>query len=130
MDDQPTCGKGLAAHAALPAKLAEWLAALSGNLDVHITALDLTDERSQRERDAYLSLATSYRRIAADLGATAEEMAGYRDLPMGRHDPQTMSSPRLHEAFARLVQVERQLLELLQRQVEEHRAMLEGGKGT
>jgi hypothetical protein len=115
MEEQATCGKGLAAHAAVPAKAAEWIAALAENLEVHIMALDLTDERSERERVAYLSLATSYRRIAADLDATAEQMAGYRDLPMGRHDPQAMASPRLREAFAGLARVERELLELLQK---------------
>jgi hypothetical protein len=50
-------------------------------------ALDLTDDHSREEHEAYRELARGHRKIAAELRATARRMAGYRDLPMGRHDP-------------------------------------------
>ena len=48
MDDQPTCGKGLAEHASLPAKLGELSSAMAKLLEFHQTTLDLTDETRGR----------------------------------------------------------------------------------
>jgi hypothetical protein len=63
-----------------------------------------------------------------------EEMAGYRDLPMGRHDRPVMASPPAVEAFERFVQVEQELLALLQQRVPQDQRMLEqmreGGGAT
>jgi hypothetical protein len=124
METQPTCGKGLAEHSILPAKLGEWTAAMAENLELHVEALDLTDERSRRERDAYLGLAEEYRQISMQLRTTAGRMAGYRDLPMGRHDPKAMASPSMRAAFERFVTREQELLALLQNRVEQDRRML------
>lgn len=124
MDDQPTCGKGLAQHSSLPAKLGELMAATAEVLEVHMRALDLSDENSRREHEAYTELARAHRRIAVDLAATAARMAGYRDLPMGAHDMQTMMSDPPRVAFARLVREEESLLSLLQARLEQDRAML------
>lgn len=131
MEDEPTCGKGLAEHSALPAKLGELTAAVAGILEVHMTALDLTDESSRKEHDAYRELAKEHRETAAQLKATAESMAGYRDLPMGRHDMKAMASPKVRETFEKFVQLEQQLLELLQTRLERDRQMLGemGGAG-
>ena len=52
-------------------------------------------------------------------------MTGYRDLPMGRHDMQVMSSREAVEAFAEFVQRERTLLSLMTERVGQHEAMLE-----
>ena len=124
-----TCGKGLAEHSALPAKLGEWTAAMAENLERHTETLDLSDENSRRERDAYLELAKGYGQIATRLQATARQMAGYRDLPMGRHDPKAMASPRLRDAFEKFVSQEQDLLTLLQKRVEQDRGMLVGMGG-
>jgi hypothetical protein len=124
METQATCGNGLAHHSALPAKLGEWTAAVAENLELHTNALDLSDENSRREREAYLDLAKQHREIASRLQATARQMAGYRDLPMGRHDPNAMASPKLREAFERFVGLEQELLTLLQKRVEQDRQML------
>jgi hypothetical protein len=51
-------------------------------------------------------------------------MAGYRDLPMGAHDQQAMSAPRVAEAFERFVNIQQELVALLQEQVEQDRAIL------
>jgi hypothetical protein len=122
--DQASCGQGLAANAVLPAKLGELTAALAGVLDTHTKALDLDDEDARRERDAYLQLADEQRQTAAQLLATSEEMAGYQDLPVARHDPIVMASAEVADTFEKFVNVEHELLALLQGRVEQDRAML------
>jgi len=112
--DQQTCGKGLAENSVLPAKLGELMSAMAGNLDTHMKALDLTDPSSQVEYDAYEKLLKDVRQIAAELSVTASQMAAYRDLAMGRHDPAAMTHRRVKEAFEKFVQSKRELLELLE----------------
>jgi hypothetical protein len=129
MDDQPTCGKGLAEHSALPAKLAELEDALAENLERHQKTLDLSDENAQNELDAYVRLAREHRSIAAQLRDTARHMAGYRDLPMARHDERAMADRKLFEAFVRFVKVEEELLSQLQAAVERDREMLAAVRG-
>ncbi|HEX3234031.1 MAG TPA: hypothetical protein VHR41_07520 [Gemmatimonadales bacterium] len=124
MDTQQTCGKGLAEHSILPAKMGEWTAAMAENLELHLETLDLTDENSRREREAYHGLASNYRQMATQLRTTAGQMAGYRDLPMGRHDPKAMASPGIRAAFEGFVNLEQELLALLQKRVEQDRRML------
>lgn len=123
-DDQPTCGKGLAAHAPLPAKLGELTDSVAAIPEGHIEALDLTDENSRKERDAYQALAKQHRVAGAQLRATAKEMAGFRDLPMGRRDIETLSAPAAFEAFRKFVLLEQQLVALLLARLEEDRMML------
>jgi hypothetical protein len=131
MDEEPTCGKGLAEHSSLPAAFGEVIDAVAENLEAHLGTLDLTDERSRTEHGVYQELAKEHRAIAAHLRSTAGAMAGYRDLPMGRHDEQALASPRIVEAFVRLVRTERGLLTLLGERVAEHEQMLAdfGGAG-
>ena len=64
MDDQPRCGKGLAEHATLPAKIGELAAAMAALLEFHKTTLDLTDENARKEHDAYSELAKAFRGTA------------------------------------------------------------------
>jgi hypothetical protein len=129
MDDQPTCGKGLAEHSALPAKLAELEDALAENLEAHQKTLDVSDGNSRRELDAYQRLAREHRAIAAQLRETAGHMAGYRDLPMGRHDERAFADPKLFEAFEKFVRVEDELLTQLQTALERDRQMLAAFSG-
>jgi hypothetical protein len=129
MDNQPTCGKGLAEHSALPAKLGELMAATAENLEAHQRTLDLSDENSRNELDAYVRLAKEHRSLAAQLQSTAQRMAAYRDLPMGRHNERALADPRLVEAFAQFVKVERELLAQLQRAVERDQQMLAAFSG-
>jgi formiminotetrahydrofolate cyclodeaminase len=124
MDDQPTCGKGLAEHSALPAKLGELIASMAENLEIHRQSLDSNDENSRKEHDAYVKLAKELRSIAAQLQATAKHMDGYRDLPMGRHDEQALADPKVHEAFATLVRLEQELLALLAASLQRDEQML------
>ena len=111
--DEPTCGKGLAEHSAVPAKIAELLKALAENLEQHMPSLDLDDNNARQEHDAYSKLSREYRKVATQLEATASAMAGYRDLPMGQHDMQVLSGPEVFESFKNFVRIERELLSLL-----------------
>ena len=90
-DDEPTCGKGLAANAVLPAKFAELIAATAEVLERHTAALDATDPHAAAEREAYTTLVDAHRAIAKSLSELAQSMTSYRDLPMARHDPAIMS---------------------------------------
>jgi hypothetical protein len=119
-----TCGQGLAEHAPLPGKLAELMAAMANNLELHMAALDLGDHNAKREHEAYASLVRQHREIAERLGRISREMAGYRDLPMGRHDANAMSGEQVADAFRDLIALESQSLDSLRRQVDAHRAML------
>lgn len=104
-----TCGSGLAEHAAIPAKIAEFLRALGENLDAHIPTIDTGDANGRQEHEAYVDLSTQYATIAARLSDTAERMRGYRDLPAARHHEEALADPRLIEAFETLVALESEL---------------------
>ena len=124
-EDEPTCGRGLAANAVLPAELAEVIAAFAGVLESHIAALDPTDPHAIAERDAYTTLVEAHRGIAYDLARLAETMAGYRDLPMARHDPAILASPHGQSAaFWKFVEKERELLDLLRAKVAQDELLL------
>jgi hypothetical protein len=119
-----TCGQGLAEHAPLHGRFAEFMDAMADNLEVHMAALDLTDSNSRREHEAYASLLSQHRDLADRLARLSREMAGYGDLPMGRHDDKAMSAERVAADFHRLVERESRLLEKLRSQLETHRMML------
>jgi hypothetical protein len=123
--EQPTCGKGVAENSVLPAKLGEVIAAMAENLTAHMQALDLNDVNSKQEFEAYKDLVREQREIAARLAATAQEMAGYRDLPMGRHDESAMTHPRVRQTFEKFVNHKRELLALLERTAQQDEQLLE-----
>jgi hypothetical protein len=128
--DQNTCGKGLAENSALPAKFGEVVAAVADSLAAHMKALDVEDEDAKEEHEAYRKLVDEHRSIAARLQATSEEMASYRDLPMGRHDQEAMISPEVIEAFQRLVRLEDDLLSLLEARAESHKKIFKAMKAA
>jgi hypothetical protein len=110
---EQTCGIGLAENSALPGKLAEVTGRMADVLELHIPTLDLSDPHSREERDAYQQLVDEYRQISARLRRTATQMAGYRDLPMGRHDLEAAADPRTAEAYGAFVRAKQELLALL-----------------
>ena len=130
MDEQTSCGQGLADHSVLPAKMADLIDALAHNLELHMTALDAHDPNARAEHEAYAQLAAQHRSIAAQLQANATQMASYRDLPRGRHDEQAMAAPKFHRAFEAFVKREQELSELLQQKMQRHQAMLDALGGT
>lgn len=114
----------MAEHSALPATLAELTGAVGAILELHMKALDLTDQNSRQEFDAYRDLVNKHRDLAAQLHTTATEMAGYRDLPMGRHDPRAMASPAAVDAFEAFVKLEHELATLLEKRLKADRQLL------
>lgn len=124
MEEQRTCGKGLAERSALPEKLGRLVAALAEVLEVHTKALDLADSNAKAEHAAYSRLVEEHRKIAAELAATAKRMAGYWNLPMGKHDQPAMSHPRAFEAFETFVEREAELMAALQSSLVQDRQML------
>ncbi len=114
MEERPTCGQGLAHNSMLPEKLGELAAAMAENFEVHMRALDVNDPQSMQEYQVYVQLANEQRETAARLLATANEMAGARELPMGRHNFNETANSRVLEAFEKYVRIKRELLALLQ----------------
>ena len=124
MDTPQTCGRGLADHSALPMKLAELTDAVRAVLEHHTKALDVSDPSSKKELDAYRKLVKEHADAAAQLRSIATEMAGYRDLPMGRHDPAAMAGPAGRDAFEAFVTREEELAGLLEERLKNDRHML------
>jgi hypothetical protein len=126
MDDEPTCGRGIAANAALPAMLSDLMTALADTLDAHRPALDLKETAGRQEDEAYATLVAEQREIAGRLESLAKRMEGYRDLPMASHDMSVMAQPERMAPYARFVDLERELVGMLQRSVADGEAMLGG----
>jgi uncharacterized protein YhfF len=121
---EPTCGQGLADQGRVPTKLAQLLAAVAENLELHTGALDVSDEHSKREHDVYRKLVDQHRRLSAQLEAMGAEMAASRELPMGPHDEQALAAPKIVEAFEAYVRIEEELSALLLERVEHNRRLL------
>jgi hypothetical protein len=122
--EEQTCGRGVAENSVLPAQLAEVTEAMADNLQAHMQALELDDQAARQEHAVYLRLVEEQRQAAGRLRAVAGEMAAARDLPMGRHDAQAMTSPEVTQAFQHLVRAKQELLALLQGTAEWDRRML------
>jgi hypothetical protein len=130
--EEQTCGQGLAENSVLPAQLAEVTEAMADNLQAHMQALELDDEAARQEHAVYLRLAEEQRQAAGRLRAVAGEMAAARNLPMGRHDAQTLTSPEVAHAFQHFIKAKQELLALLERMAEQDRRLLaamSGGEG-
>ena len=130
MDEQPTCGKGLAENAALPWKLGELAAAMGAVLETHVPSLDVTDENSRKEHDVYQRLVSEFRQAAGQMEAIARQMSASGDLPMGRHDMAVLGSEAVLRSFERFVQSEQDMLTMLQRKFEGDQQMLATMRGA
>ena len=130
--EEQTCGQGLAENSVLPAQLAEVTEAMADNLQAHMQALELDDPAARQEHAVYLRLAEEQRQAAGRLRAIAGEMAAARDLPMGRHDQQTLTSPEVADAFRHFVKAKQELAATLQGMAGEDQRMLAAmdGPGT
>jgi hypothetical protein len=124
MDNSPTCGKGLAENSILPGKLGELAAAMAENFEVHMRALDVKDPVSRQEYEVYVQLANEQRETAARLLATANEMAGARDLPMSPHSFNDEFNAQALAAFEKVVRIKGELLSLLRQTAERDQAIL------
>ena len=123
-NDEPTCGKGLAAHAGLPARLGQWAAAMAEMMAFHGTSLDASEEL-----EAYGRLESEFRGIADRLRETAQRMESYRTLPMTAHDEAKLSGAEALDVYAKLVQAEREAVQELQKFLAQDEEMLEQWRG-
>jgi hypothetical protein len=128
-EEELTCGKGLAQNSVLPAKLGELEAALAAVLEAHMTALDLSDEKSRREHEVYERITRKHREAAEGLEAVATDMADQGDLPMGPHDMEALGGGEQMAAFERYVRVKRELLTLFQDTLSQEEAMMATMRG-
>jgi hypothetical protein len=125
MEEPSTCGQGLASRSSVTAKFSELIAAQARVLEAHVRALDPADIDARHELDAYAALVVAHRDVADRLKGIADQMAGYRNLPMAPHDEAAMSDAVAHKAFERFVQVERELTTELQQLSHEDQEMLQ-----
>ncbi len=124
MEEEPTCGRGLAQTGVVPAGLAAVAEGLAQNLEVHVRALDPDDAAAEQERGVYVRVARSLRSAVSDLRAAATEMASASDLPMGAHDIAAITTTDALEAFERCVAAEDDLRRLLEARREDNEQML------
>jgi hypothetical protein len=122
-DEQPSCGRGLAAHAALPEKLAALLSAMAGLLENHTRSLPPEDADALAEREAYDRLVEDQRAVATSLEALAAAMRSYRGLPIAPHDESTLADQRSLHVFDSFIRAEEGVLALLRKSLDEHCAM-------
>jgi hypothetical protein len=127
-DDQHTCGKGVAANAVLPERIAALLHAMADIFENHIRALNPNEGNAKREIDAYRRLMRDYRAAAAPVSALADAMRGYRDLPLAEHAIAVLMDSQSVDAMDTLVHAQEALLTLLRERAAEFRGMLEAMK--
>jgi hypothetical protein len=125
MEEPSTCGQGLASRSDLPRTLGELLGAQARVLEAHVRALDPTDIDARHELDAYAALVVAHRDVADRLTEIANQMAGYRTLPIAPHDDAAMSDSVAQKAFENYVRLERELSASLQQLVAEDQQMLQ-----
>jgi hypothetical protein len=124
VEEQPSCGSGLAQNSVVPAALAAVTVSLAQNLEVHARALEPGDAAAAQEQGVYERVARSLRSAATDLQAAAAEMASAVDLPMGAHDMAAMTTTDVLAAFENYVAAEDNLRRLLEGRREENELML------
>jgi uncharacterized protein YndB with AHSA1/START domain len=112
VDDAPTCGIGVAQHAAIPAKLAYMFEGLAETLELHRRMLVTSDADARREDEVYRDLAERWRQIANLVRTAAATMSAQRALPMGPHDESAWGEPHMR-AFEQFVTGQSQVLALL-----------------
>jgi uncharacterized protein YndB with AHSA1/START domain len=109
VSEAPSCGVGLAQHAAIPLKIATLFEGLAETLELHRAMLELDDPKARREDQVYGELAASWAEIARSVQRTAARMAEQRELPMGKHDEAAWGE-RNTRAFEKFVKAQGQLL--------------------
>ncbi len=124
MEEQPSCGRGLAQSTVVPAALAAVASGLAQSLEIHLRALDPGDAAAAQEQEVYERIARSLRSAAADLQDAAAEMASAVDLPMGAHNMDALTTTDVLDAFEGYVTAEDELRRLLDSQHADNEQML------
>lgn len=82
--------------------------------------------RLARQREAYDRLIKDQQAVATRLEALAAAMRRYRGLPIAPHDERTLTDQRSLHAFDSFIRAEEGVLALLQKTVDQHRAVRNG----
>lgn len=127
-EEHHTCGKGVAANAVLPERMAALLTAMAVIYENHMRSLNANEAAGRQELDAYAHLARDYRSAAAQVNALAGAMRGYRDLPMAEHDMTALMDATSVSAMEALVLAQEALLAPLSERATEFREMLDAMK--
>jgi len=123
VDEEPTCGIGVAQHAAIPANVGVMFEHLAETLELHRRMLVLEDANARNEDDVYRALAATWRQIAQLVEKAATHMAAQRELPMGAHDETAWGEEHL-SAFDNFVKAQTKVLALLRVAAERDEKML------
>jgi uncharacterized protein YndB with AHSA1/START domain len=123
VDEAPTCGIGVAQHAAIPARVGAMFEGLAETFALHRKMLVRDDPAARREDEVYRELAASWKEIAERISKTAATMAAQRALPMAPHDESAWGNDNL-AAFEAFVHAQTQLLALLRVAAERDERML------
>ncbi len=124
VEEQATCGRGLAQSTVVPTALAAVAAGMAQNLEVHTRALDPGDAAAAKEQGVYERVAHNLRSAAADLRAAAAEMASAVDLPVCAHDMDAITTTDVLGAFEGYVAAEDDLRRLLEARREDNEQLL------
>jgi hypothetical protein len=124
MDEEHTCGKGVAANAVIPERMGRLLGATADVLESHIRSVSGEDPGGRQEIAAYEHLVRDHRAAASALAALAETMRSYRDLPPAPHDMTALMDAASVEAMGKLVQAQQDLLSPLQERAAEYAEMM------
>lgn len=112
VDEAPTCGVGIAQHAAIPAAFAEMADGLAQTFELHRRMLRLEDAAARQEDDVYRELGETWARISGLVKEAAARMEAQTELPMGAHD-ESAWGPEHAAAFEKFVRSQSHLLALL-----------------
>jgi hypothetical protein len=119
-----TCGQMMAAHAPMMAKMAELAEAHVAGTEMHLKAIDKKDKASKAEIDALTKDIKFHKDVGAKFKKAGEDMAKMKDMPACKHDDKAMADPKMMEAMMKMVKTEKELSEMMAKDVADAEAMM------
>jgi uncharacterized protein YndB with AHSA1/START domain len=123
VDEAPTCGVGVAQHAAIVAAAGAMFEGLADTLALHRQMLRGDEPATRQEDGVYADLAERWSRIRTQVQEAAAFMEAQRDLPMAEHDESAWGDAHLR-AFDKFVTAQSHLFALLRVAVPRDEKML------
>lgn len=119
-----TCGQMMAAHAPIMSKMAELAEAHVAGAEMHVKAIDKKDKAAKAEIDALTKDIKFHKDIAGKFKKAGEDMAKAKDMPACKHDEKAMADPKMMEAMMKMVKAEKELSEMMAKDVADAEAMM------
>jgi hypothetical protein len=114
---QESCGQMVSGMSGLPAKMAEGNTSVADVVDAHAALLG-KDKESAAEAKGMRALAKTYRQVASDLNKASDEMKKAASWPAAPHDMAKMQSdPKLTAATKKMIDVHKEIIAMLQKNV-------------